>query len=430
MFASTHSSIRIATTDDDPGYAGEAQTVFEGQVTDGQTNVHWVAVYDPPQGYEQIYLNGQPYEHCTNVIMPFSQSEVDNFNYLGRSLFTADPFFSGSIAEFRVFNGVMSSNQAALDYAAGAYNTNILNGNPGALSSVFLLGSNNVPQSVVWQTAFVGNYANVTNVNLFFYTPCGTGSDDPTVCTITPGGIVTAVGAGTTMIHATNLATGQSASATVNVINLIPTLQHRWSFNGGSLVDSVGGPTFNAILNGTANIQNNQVVLDGVSGSVTLPGTNEPTSGGGILSNYVAYSFESWVSIASNNPAVSYLYAFGDINPINLQGRSYVALSANAGNDVIASITHGDPGGTGAQLATFTGSSLDGPPTLMWQWSIILTAASRSCSSTDVCLASTPTSQRSSRKSWTTTATSGSRSTARIRIWRGALMSSASGAAC
>jgi Concanavalin A-like lectin/glucanases superfamily len=361
LFASTHSSIRIAASDWDNGNPGEAQTVAEGQVADGLVNAHWVAVYDPLQGYEKIYLNGVPYEQCTNVIMPFSQSEVDNFNYLGKSLYSADPYFTGSISEFRIFNGAMSSNQVALDYAAGPYNTNILNGVTGGLVSSVLLGSNNVPQSVVWQTAFIGNFANITNVNLFFYSPCTTGSDDPTVCTITPGGVVTAVGAGTTQIHATNAASGAVASATVSVINLIPTLQHRYSFTAGSYADSVGGPAYTAIPNGTAQIVNNQLVLDGVAASVTLPGTNEPTSPAGILSNYVAYSFEAWVSIASNNPAGTWLYMFGDANPINGLARYYTGLEANGANNVVASITQGDPGTTGAQNATYTVSSLDGP---------------------------------------------------------------------
>lgn len=351
MFASTHASTRIATADWDPGFAGEEQTPFQSIVMDGRTNVHWVAVYDPPQGYEALYLNGQPFARENAVIIPLKQGIVDNYNYIGKSLFTADPYFTGSMSEFRVFSGAMSSNQVALDYAAGASNTAILTVGPGNLVSATLPGSNNVPQSVSWQGLFLGTFQNVTNVNLFFYGPANTGSDNTNVVTISSSGFISAIGAGTTQIHATNIATGVSATATISVINLIPTLVHRYGFTN-DYSDSVGGAPYAGTPNGNATIVGGQVVLDGNSSSVTLPA--------GILSNYVAVSFEAWLTLAPNNPSVTYLYSFGDQNPLTFAGRDYVTMSPNAGGNANAAITASDPGSQNAQLATLAGGSLDG----------------------------------------------------------------------
>lgn len=102
---------RIAITGSDPGYIGEQNASGAGDLS-YQTNLHLVAVYDPPAGYLALYTNGFLAAMDDAVTLPMS-SATDTLNYIGRSLYDADPYPDLSVDEFRIYNGAMQSNEIA-----------------------------------------------------------------------------------------------------------------------------------------------------------------------------------------------------------------------------------------------------------------------------------------------------------------------------
>ncbi len=87
------------------------------------------------------------------------------------------------------------------------------------------------------------------------------------------------------------------------------TLTHRYSFNDSAgsptASDSVGGPTWDGTLLGSASLDGSRLQLDG-GGWVLLPS--------GLITNYSQLSVEFWVSYDLNNQAWTRTFAFGDQN--------------------------------------------------------------------------------------------------------------------
>jgi hypothetical protein len=83
------------------------------------TNVmSFVAVtYSPARKVMKMYLDGVPVASGTASI-PLS-GIIDTNNWLGRSQFSTDPYFSGNYNEFRIYSGLLSDADVAADYAAG-----------------------------------------------------------------------------------------------------------------------------------------------------------------------------------------------------------------------------------------------------------------------------------------------------------------------
>ncbi len=88
-----------------------------GSSLDGSTNVHVTAVFDPPDGYVAIYLNGVLAGADDYVTIPMSAVE-DVRNIIGADNWP-DAGMQGSIAEFRIYNGVLQSNDVAATQALG-----------------------------------------------------------------------------------------------------------------------------------------------------------------------------------------------------------------------------------------------------------------------------------------------------------------------
>jgi autotransporter-associated beta strand protein len=86
------------------------QTASASGVLDGQT-VHITCVVNPPDHYLAIYTNGVLEVANTNFTIPFASLD-DQVAYLGRSLWAdlnGDAYLSGSIDEFRIYNGALSA---------------------------------------------------------------------------------------------------------------------------------------------------------------------------------------------------------------------------------------------------------------------------------------------------------------------------------
>ena len=112
---------RITISGVDPGYDGEQNANCSGW--SGKTDLHVVAVYNPPSGYLAVYTNGVLAGVDDSETVPLS-SVSDVYSYLGRSLYTADPYAPIKVDEFRIWNGALNGLQAAADYLAGPMITN------------------------------------------------------------------------------------------------------------------------------------------------------------------------------------------------------------------------------------------------------------------------------------------------------------------
>ena len=73
--------------------------------------------YSPVRSVMKMYLNGVLVASGTATI-PLS-GIIDTNCWLGRSLFSVDPYFYGSYHEFRIYSGLLSDSDVAADYAAG-----------------------------------------------------------------------------------------------------------------------------------------------------------------------------------------------------------------------------------------------------------------------------------------------------------------------
>ena len=118
-----------------PGNSGERDAI--GSTTlDGQTGMQVVAVFSPDTGTEAFYTNGVlavRNSMFNAMIDPIAYNDsafnghgvlayqigADPVNYLGASLYGADPGLNGSIDEFRIYNGQLTAAQVAADNALG-----------------------------------------------------------------------------------------------------------------------------------------------------------------------------------------------------------------------------------------------------------------------------------------------------------------------
>ena len=73
--------------------------------------------YSPQRRVMKMYLNGVPVASGTASV-PLA-GIVDTNCWLGRSLFSTDPFFNGRYNEFRIYRGLLSDADVAADFAAG-----------------------------------------------------------------------------------------------------------------------------------------------------------------------------------------------------------------------------------------------------------------------------------------------------------------------
>ena len=84
---------------------GEEQTVLRGYPTGWH---HVAVIIDPGNSTHTLYLDGKAAAQNTSAVnVPADLGETSQ-NWLGRSQFAADPYFQGSLDEFRIYNKVLS----------------------------------------------------------------------------------------------------------------------------------------------------------------------------------------------------------------------------------------------------------------------------------------------------------------------------------
>ena len=106
---------RIAITG---GNGAAEQNAYSGIDFSLRTNFHLTAVFNPPENRLEIYTNGVLAGFNPGVTTPMGA--VSNvFSYIGRSLYSADPYFNFTLDEFRIYNGVMQPEDVAAAQVVG-----------------------------------------------------------------------------------------------------------------------------------------------------------------------------------------------------------------------------------------------------------------------------------------------------------------------
>jgi Concanavalin A-like lectin/glucanases superfamily len=270
----------------------------------GQTNVHVTVVVDPVNN-RMYYYNGTVLMSSSlqgaGVVYPLSAIN-DTYGTIGRSLFDVDPTLAASIDEFRIYSGVLSPSEIALDDAAGP---NSILTSPGTVQSLNLTSpSSTVVVNGSMHLNFFGNFSSVSNLNLIAYGGASFTSGDTNVLTVNPtNGLIYAVAPGATTI--TGSYASLSTNLTITVVANPPVLTHRYSFTSDAS-DSIGGA--NGTLEGTASVTGGQLVLDGSTGCyLSLPGNAIN------ISTNSAVTFDTWVAFG-DAATWAELFAFGNTN--------------------------------------------------------------------------------------------------------------------
>jgi len=179
-------------------------------------------------------------------------------------------------------------------------------------------------------------------------------SADTNIAIVDMNGTIAGVHSGTTSVIAAYPALGLTATQTVRVIFVPPTLAHRYSFsetNGSTtIVDSVGGQVWNGTLPNGGTLANGQLSFASASQQfLSLPG--------GILSNYTAATIEMWIpgiSGMTTSPPFDYLFAFGNTDA-NGKGYNYIFFNPNFARAAISATDPGFNGEQGGNLASSLG---------------------------------------------------------------------------
>lgn len=269
-----------------------------------------------------LYDNGQIVAFVTNFTAT-PQGVGHTFNdYIGRSQF-GDPYYNGSIDEFRIYNNAVTPPQVEADYEAG---TGVTNASPGSLTAIQFGNSTNMIAGAVVAPVILGTYSALTNnVNITTMPGITYSSDNTNVITFGADGNFHPVAAGSTTIRASYQSL--NAALAINVSIQPAVLLHRYSFNGAAgstaITDSVGGAN-GTLINGSGTSTltgTGQLNLDGNASSayVQLPS--------GMLSALTNATFETWVNNQDPNPDFAELWAFGTNNGVS--GVSYLALIPN-----------------------------------------------------------------------------------------------------
>ena len=108
----------------------------------------------------RFYINGQSVSSGAATI-PLS-GIIDTNNWLGRSQYSADPYFGGRYNEFRIYSGLLSDADVAADYAAGpdAVGVDYVLHNYSSSNALTLTWGTSVTNLVLQSSPALGDAAN------------------------------------------------------------------------------------------------------------------------------------------------------------------------------------------------------------------------------------------------------------------------------
>jgi hypothetical protein len=118
--------------------------------------VQVACVVDPATGYHAIYTNGVLERAVTNSLPPLTSVSAA-WSFLGRSLFSADAWLNATVDEFRIYDGRLTPQEIAANFASG----------PDALAlPVRLIASNSVAGVILSWPAYAAGFSLEQNVAL------------------------------------------------------------------------------------------------------------------------------------------------------------------------------------------------------------------------------------------------------------------------
>lgn len=287
-----NNTLRFAATKTSNG--GERPILDGKAILPADVQKHIVVVYDVTEKISKLFLDGQLLRTGT-VTIPLKDIKDVN-NWLGRSNWP-DPYFGGSINEFRIYEELLSDQQIAFNTAAGP---DAITLDPGALQSVSIAVP---PDGVVLgglpAVAVVNaTFQNIANANVTTFETATLQSSNPGVVTVSSNGTLEAISVGSATI--TGGFHGKTASATVKVVKPADgfpkaKLAHRYSFSEAAgartVTDSVG--TANGDLLGTGTLSGDgKLNFNGTDTYVDLPN--------GLISSLKNVTLEAWVTPGSS----------------------------------------------------------------------------------------------------------------------------------
>ena len=96
---------------------GFSQKVYSFSPTGTGVLTHVCVTFDSPNDAMSIYLDGVFQDTTT---LPEHLSELNDINcFLGKSQWAQDPFYDGTITEFRIYDGVLTDTEVSQSFAAG-----------------------------------------------------------------------------------------------------------------------------------------------------------------------------------------------------------------------------------------------------------------------------------------------------------------------
>ena len=310
--------MRFAITDG--GGGAERPVLNAGAELPRNQLSHVAVVYDQANAVARLYLNGRLVSSGA-VDIPLS-GITDVNNWLGRSNWP-DPYFAGSLSEFRIYNSALNDLEIAASAAGGP---DAPTTDPGTLQSLALNVDANMILGGVQVPDAVATYSKVPAYHLPAKSAVVT-SGSPTIVAVDADGNLNALLAGTAVITATFQ--GQTATQTITVKLAPPVLKHRYSFKeaaGATLVvDSVSGS--NGVPVGGITFDGKQATFDGSTGYIDLPN--------GMISARTNVTIETWVTWAG--PAASNWQRIFDIGSNSAgedqqgTGQTYLFLSPRNG---------------------------------------------------------------------------------------------------
>ncbi len=285
---------------------------------------HITCVVDPPTGTLSIYRDGLLEFAEYDAFLPMSYFPT-NYGFLGRSFYSADPYLTANIDEFRIYSGALTPAQVALTQAEGPNATSI---DVGALTSITVPPTNYPSYSTLVPPLVLANYANVQNVNLLStLTAAGNpnlGGPQPLVVTSSDSSIISVNSQNMLTTHRPGTVTlsasfqGKSGSSTVTVKNQA-VLTHRYSFNvDNDASDSVGGA--NGTLQGNATVSGGQLQL---TNAVDADYLDLPP---GLLEGYDSVTIDLWANLgAAQHWSRIWEFTDKDADNLNVQNEFYFA---------------------------------------------------------------------------------------------------------
>jgi hypothetical protein len=348
IFCTPHGNgTRAVVSGSDPGWQAEQGAVISSTL-DNQTNVMVATVFNPSANNICLYLNGVLVANNTNVTTSLA-SVSDQLSYIGKSLYTGDPYLKGTINEFRIYNSALPYSQIAVDAAAGAGRIVPSTGNLVSIA----VSATNMTVNSTQLPAVTGKFANVQNVNLFGYGQPVIISANTNIATVSAAGVITAVVPGTVVITASY---GGFTNTSLISVTFPTNLFIYDTFSDGfwTITNALDGRPLTASANGATqenftygasdqqfellyNYQNSSFRIRQHSSWLCLGAANGGTNAGASVTtvNYSATASQQWYLVPAGGGLYHLINLAGDYalqtdngNPANV---TLAGASTNAG---------------------------------------------------------------------------------------------------